>query len=415
MSAKVWQEIQELLGQRATIEVFERQFYERDLAPVPNFLVNSVANTLPDIIVRPNSAEELSAIIKIAARERIPVTGRAGGSTVYFNSVCVKNGILVDLNGLTGLHKVDGANNTVHVGAGMTWIELEVALNRQGLAVCCYPSSAPTATIGGWLAMMGFGLGSLKYGPLIKQVMGAQVVLPYGCIQVLTPSSALPVSWLAGSEGTLGLITEVELKVRPMPEEQWHGIAQCQNASDMQRFIEQAIELAEKPFNLHFSDPACNALRYRLKMGTQQAVNAFTVAFDADGNKVATAAAAKGFAECLVASGATDLSQEAAKEWEHRFFSLVFKREGPSLLGAELWLPINKLADYLDAVANYDNKQHLGLKTYGHIVSHSHAMVMTMFNADERNTVSYLQGLALVKKLHDIGARYGGSPYGIGL
>ena len=76
MSAKVWQEIQELLGQRATIEVFERQFYERDLAPVPNFLVNSVANTLPDIIVRPNSAEELSAIIKIeigraSCRERV--------------------------------------------------------------------------------------------------------------------------------------------------------------------------------------------------------------------------------------------------------------------------------------------------------------------------------------------------------
>ncbi len=415
MSAKVWQEIKEILGERATTDVFERQFYQRDLAPVPEFLVDPMAKTLPDIIVRPCNAAELSDVVKIAVKEKIPITGRAGGSTVYFNSVCSQNGILVDFNGLTGLGKIDRSTNRVRVGAGTTWAELERVLNRQGLAVCSYPSSAPSATVGGWLAMMGYGLGSLKYGALVEQVAAAQVVLPDGSIQELTHSTPIPVSWLAGSEGTLGLITEVELQIRPIPEIQWHGMAVFQDAAAMQHFIEQAAALEEKPFNLHFSDPGCNALRYRLGMGSEPTSAVYTAAFDADGTKDEIAEAAEGFSNCLSAAGGEDWSQEAAEEWEHRFFSLLLKREGPSLLGAELWLPINKLALYLRDISSYENKEKLGLKTYGHVVSSSHAMVMTMFNADERNTIGYLQGLALVKKLHDIGARYGAAPYGIGL
>lgn len=415
MSAKVCQSLKEMLGERATDELFERQFYERDLAPVPDFLVSSMAKTMPDIVVRPNSIEEVAAIVKMAAQERIPVTGRAGGSTVYFNTVCTKNGILLDMNELKGVHSVDGGNNTVKVAAGTVWRDLERDLNRRELSVCSYPSSAPAATVGGWLAMMGYGIGSLKFGPLINQVIGARTVLPDGSIQNLTTASKVPVSWMAGSEGTLGIMTEIELRVRPLPEQEWHGLAECRTAADTQRFIEQAVQLSNLPFNLHFSDPACNALRYRHGMASKEASQSYTVAFDADGTKAATEAARKGYFECLAATGAADKSEEAAEEWENRFFSLLLKREAPSLLGAELLLPVSKLAAYLQSIADFDNSHHLGLKTYGHVVTSSHVMIMTMFNADERDTVGYLQGLALVKKLHDIGAGYGASPYGIGL
>lgn len=415
MHDRVWQQLQEKMGNHATTDLFERMFYERDLAPVPEFLVKPLAKTLPDIVVRPDSAEKLADVVALAAKERIPVTGRAGGSTVYFNSVCVKNGILADLNGLDGLVDVGYDANSARVKAGTTWTALERELNRLGLATLAYPSSAPAATVGGWLAMMGYGLGSLRSGPFVNQVSAAQAVLPDGTIRDLTAESEIPLHWLAGSEGTLGLITEIELKVRRMPEKEWHGLAGFQDARAMQVFVEQVVGQPMPPFNLHFSDPGCNAVREHLGMASAGVAGVYTVAYDTDGSADIVNQGAAEFHGALKFSGGRDLSGEAEEEWRHRFFSLLLKREGPALLGAELLLPINRLASYLGDMAAFDQAKQLGLKSYGHIVTRQHVMVMTMFSADERDTVGYLQGLALVKKLHDIGAANGASPYGIGL
>lgn len=415
MSAKLWQQLTDSLGGRATTDLFERRCYERDLGPVPEFLVSNIAKAMPDIIVRPNTVEEMAQTVKYAAAERVPVTARAGGSTVYFNSVCINQGILADLNGFDGVCSIDADANTVRVGAGTTWSALERVLNRQGLAALSYPSSAPAASVGGWLAMKGYGLGSLKYGHMSHQVESAQTVLPDGTIHELTRTTDIPLSWMSCAEGTLGIMTELTLKVRPRPEAEGHSMAECRDAAIMQGFIEKAVEGSEIPFNLHFSDSGCNALRHRHGLASERAANSYTVAYDVDGTKLQVETAAKSFDRILEAVGAADLSYEAEEEWQHRFFSLLLKREGPSLLGAEIWLPINKLAAYLNDVNDYEAKNKLGLKTYGHVVTSKYAMVMTMFNSDERNTVGYVQGLALVKKIHDIGARFGGSPYGIGL
>lgn len=415
MDAQTVEALKKSFGDRAATELYERRFYERDLAPVPDFLVKPVADTLPDIVIRPKTTEEVAFIVKTAAEHKVPVTTRAGGSTVYFNTVCTRKGIIIDINSMNGLLSVDSAKNTVRVGAGLSWWKLEQALNRIGLAVCSYPSSAQAATVGGWLVMMGYGLGSIKYGPVLEQVISVQVVLPDGSINELDHASNPPVSWFAASEGTLGVITEIQLKVRPKPETEWHGLAAFNEAEQMQNFIEAAVMLHNKPFNLHFSDPGCNSLRQRLGMASLRAAAAYTVSFDFDGSKEEIDKANFDYQSCLHSAEGADLGGEAGHEWQHRFFSLVLKREGPSLLGAEIWLPIRNLAEYLTAVSVFERKKSLGLKSYGHVVSHKYAMVMTMFNADERDTIGYLQGLALVKKLHDIGAQFGGIPYGIGL
>ncbi len=415
MDGESLEKLQNMFGDRATTDLFERSFYQRDLAPVPDFLVKPLAVTLPDIVLRPRSTEEVAAVVSLAAAHNIPVTTRAGGSTVYFNTVCTRGGIILDSNGLDAMVTVDSDNNTVRVGAGITWWKLAQVLKRSRLALCSYPSSAQSATVGGWLAMMGYGLGSLAYGPLSEQVIAAQVVLPDGSSRELTKTSQPPVDWLAASEGTLGVITEVELKVRPQPEAEWHGLAAFGNAAAMQKFIEAAAALPEKPFNLHFSDPGCNALRHRLGLGSAQAAAVYTVAFDADGTHQEAEAACQAYHRCLKLTDGEDLAGEGEAEWQQRFFSLVLKREGPSLLGAEIWLPVAGLAGYLESVTALEKAKFLGLKSYGHIVTPSQAMVMTMFNADERDTVGYLQGLAFVKKLQDMGARFGGRPYGIGL
>ena len=416
MDAQTVEKLKTAFGDRATTDIFERSFYERDLAALPDFLVKPLAATLPDIVIRPESSEEVAAIVQLASASHTAVTVRGGGSTVYFNAVCTQKGIVIDMNNLSGVLAVDVHNRVVRAGAGITWWQLEQMLNRQGLAVCSYPSSAQSATLGGWLAMMGYGIGSLQYGPVIDQVIAAQVVLPDGSIRQLDKTSQPAVSCLAASEGTLGIITEVELQVRPRPETEWHGLAAFENAEQMQGFIEATVKLPNRPYNLHFSDPSCNSRRQRLGLAGPETAAAYTVAYDADGSKTEITAACQDYHHCLQAAGGHDLGEaEGQQEWQHRFHSLVLKREGPSVLGAELLLPVRHLADYLDDVAVFGSKQQLELSSYGHIVSPHDVMVMTMFNADERNMLEYLQGLALVKKLQDIGGRYGGKPYGIGL
>ncbi|MDR3589224.1 MAG: FAD-binding oxidoreductase [Negativicutes bacterium] len=415
MKPEICEKLQAMFGDRATTDRFEREFYQRDVAPVPDFLALPVARTLPDIVIRPHNTEEVAAVMKIAADGKIPVTPRAGGSTAFFNSVCVRKGILLDLNGLNKIVNIEVMQNTVRVQAGITWWELERTLNRHGLATRSYPSSARSATVGGWLVMLGYGIGSLKYGPLLDQVLTARVVLPDGQVRDLTRTSQPPVAWLAASEGTLGIVTEVELKLRPRPVSEWHGLAVFGDAGSALEFINHAVSLAAKPFNLHFSDPGCNAERFRLGLGSEQAARAFTVAFDADGTTEETAQAAREFDRCLQLAGGRDLGEEARQEWEHRFDSFLLKREGPSMIGAEIWLPLREFAAYLGAVARYDASQRLGLMSYAHIETTGQAMVMTAFHADERDTVGFLQGLALTKKLQDIGAKHGAAPYGIGL
>ena len=415
MKPEICEKLQAMFGDRATVERFERTCYERDVAPVPDFLVLFFARTLPDIVIRPQSTEEVAAVMKIAADERIPVTPRAGGSTAFFNCVCMNKGILLDLNSLNRIIHIDAAKNAVRVQAGISWWTLEQELNRHDLAIRSYPSSARSATVGGWLAMLGYGIGSLKYGPLIDQVLSAKTVMPDGQVLELTRSSNPPVSWLAASEGTLGIVTEVELQVRPRPESEWHGLAAFSNAGSAQLFINNAVSLATKPFNLHFSSPRCNTERHRAGMGSERSALFFTVAFDVDGTAAETEAASRDFSRCLCASDGRDFGDEAWQEWEHRFFSFVLKREGPSMIGAEIWLPISKFAAYLDDVARYDLDTRLGLLSYAHVETADRLMVMTAYHSDERDRAGFLQGLAFTKKLQDIGAKHGGVPYGVGL
>lgn len=415
MKAETREKLQAMLGNRASADPFELGCYERDVAPVPEYLARPFANTRPELVLRPATTTEVAAIVAVAATERIPLTPRAGASTAFFNAVCAKGGILVDLNGLDRILAIDAAVPKVRVQAGVTWWRLERELNRCGLALRSYPSSARSATVGGWLAMLGYGIGSLAYGPLADQVLAAQVVLPDGQTVECSRGSEPPLDWLTGSEGTLGIVTEVELGVRVRPEREWHGLAAFATAAGAELFIRRVLELPQKPFNLHFSDPACNAVRHRLGLAGETAAHSCTVAFDADGSVAETELAAADFARCLREAGGDDLGGEASAEWEHRFFSFALKREGPSMLGAEMWLPVRRLAAYLADVAQLDRSSRLGLLSYCHVETQQHALLMTAFHTDERDSLGFLQGLAFTKQLQDIGARHGGVPYGVGL
>lgn len=410
------QSIQDEFGNRATSSPMECELYSRDLGPVPALLVDPLFKTLPDLIVRPKTTEEIVNIIRRANAEGIPVTPRAGATTVFFNAIPVKSGIVIDLNELSGVVALDEAAMTVTVKAATTWSDLEAYLNARRLACKSMPSSAPAATVGGWLCMMGYGIGSLKYGSLVSQVRSIEVVLPDGSVQRISRASNPSLDWFATSEGTLGIITEVELEIRQQTSMR-HFLLHAPDILQAGQLMNKLTGAKIKPYNLHFSDqPFIRAMK-NLGFSHVPTDSGCIVAVDYEGPADELTAAASIINNIVHQHAGVVLLPESLSEaeWEERFKSIRIKRGGPAVLGGEILLPVNSLAAYIDDIYKMAKAYGVNFMSYGHVVSPEHATVMTMFFADETKTIQYIINLSLVKKIQDAGYRHGGCPYGIGL
>ncbi len=394
----------------------ERELYSRDLAPVPEALVKPLFNTLPDIIVRPSTTAEVSDLLKRASAEGVPVIPRAGATTVFFNTIPVNRGMVMDLNLLNGVVALDAPGMTVRVKAATTWNDLEVHLNRHHFACKSMPSSAPAATIGGWFCMMGYGIGSLKYGPLMSQVRAIEVVRPDGRIERLSKGMESQLDWYASSEGTLGIVTEIELEIRlltPMKHVLLHAPDMPAALAAIKVFLGQKTV----PYNMHFSE-AC-FLRGMKTLGLSH-LNIETgclVAVDYEGSIEELSPVEK------VINGLLETQKKlvrlpdplAETEWEERYRSIRIKRGGSSMLGGEVWLPVEKLPAYMDVLKGLAKRYSINLMSYGHVVSSERATVMSVFFSDETRTLKYIADLSLVKKIQDAAYENGGCPYGVGL
>lgn len=177
-----------------------------------------------DFIVRPGNTAEVQTIMRLAADYKIPVVPRGGGTGTQGGTFAPYGGIGMDLTRLDEIIEIDETSLVVTVGAGIDGPTLESALNEKGLTLSHYPGSYHLgATIGGFVAARGSGVVSTKYGKAEDQVLQVEVVMPSG--EVVTtmpvPSHAAGSDLLqtfVGSEGTLGVITQVAMRIDRIPE-----------------------------------------------------------------------------------------------------------------------------------------------------------------------------------------------------
>jgi glycolate oxidase len=403
-------------GSRATRSLFEREFYAQDLAYVPEPLRKVFTKPVPDVVVRPINREEVAKILSYASGHRLPVTPRAGGSTAYGNAVPARGGILLDMNSFRGADQVDAEQMTVWVAPGTTWFDLEQTLNRQGYAVCTYPSSARVASVGGWFAMGGLGIGSLKYGPLDRLVEAIEVVLPDGEIRTLTRQTSPSLSWFAGTEGTLGVITGLSFKVRRRPECEEHHLIEFTDIDGAVAAVEALIErFRGLVFNAHINSARYNdfmsALGYA---GHPQERVTLSIDFEGTSEQLRDCRVEVG-RQAKMGGGTVADEALALEEWEARFSSLRVKRQVPNLLGAELTLPLRNFGRYIAGCEHLALRQHTKIASYGHIVDDGRVLAMSLVPTDEETTPKYILDTSLLNRIYDIGSNLGGAPYAIGL
>lgn len=176
----------------------------------------------PDIAVKPETTEQVAAIVRLANELHVPLTSWGGGSGVQGAANADRGGIVLDMRGMTAIRHIDEQSLVCRVEAGLTCRDFEAALNAQGLSFTHYPASTEWATIGGSIAARGSGVLSTKYGKIEDHVLALEFVTPTGEI-VHTPSvprhAAGPelTQLLVGAEGTLGVITAATVKLRRLP------------------------------------------------------------------------------------------------------------------------------------------------------------------------------------------------------
>jgi alkyldihydroxyacetonephosphate synthase len=175
-------------------------------------------------VARPSSAGEVAAVLAVCHEARVPVTAMGGRSGVGGNAVPVFGGVQLDMTGLTGVIAVDNESLLVDVAAGTFGDVLEECLQSEhGLTLGHWPQSIALSTVGGWVACRGAGQYSTRYGKIEDMVAGLQVALADG--RLITTGGTAPraatgpdlTQLFVGSEGTLGVITSVRLRVHPVP------------------------------------------------------------------------------------------------------------------------------------------------------------------------------------------------------
>ena len=176
-----------------------------------------------DFVVRPGSAQEVSAILKVANYYKLPVHTWGGGSGSQGGALPMAGGIILDTKRMNKLIEIDLESRTITAETGMIFQQLEWYANEKGFSCMHIPSCLTCGTIGGALGHRGIGILSTKYGKIDDMCVSMEVVLPNGDI-----INTLPVPKHAagpdlnqifiGSEGTLGVITKATFKLFEQPE-----------------------------------------------------------------------------------------------------------------------------------------------------------------------------------------------------
>lgn len=178
---------------------------------------------MPEVVVKPSSAQEISSIMQLANRYRIPVTPRGAGSGLSGGAVPAFGGILLSVERMNRILEVDKENLVVVVEPGVVTNEINNAIKEDGLFFAGYPMSVESCFIGGNVAENAGGGKAIKYGVTGRYILGMEVVLPTGEIVELGGKLSKDVvgydliHLLTGSEGTLGIFTKIILKLLPLP------------------------------------------------------------------------------------------------------------------------------------------------------------------------------------------------------
>ena len=218
---------------------------------------------LPEVIVTPRSTEEVAQVVRFARDTETPIIARGAGSNLCAATVPLNGGIVLSMAHMNKILEISPSEMIAVVQPGVTNLQLDTEVGKFDLMFVPDPGSRNVSTIGGNVATSAGGLRGLKYGTTKNYVLGLEVVLGTG--EVIRTGGRLVkdvagydlTRLLVGSEGTLGIFTEVTTVLVPRPEASKYGVAYFENLSAASTAVERIISSGILPSTLEFLDNTC--------------------------------------------------------------------------------------------------------------------------------------------------------------
>jgi len=407
-------------GNRVSFNKTERILYGHDIAAVPGLLKPLIGNTTPEAVVQPVSEEELVELLRWAESNHIPLTPRGKASSGYGGVIPLKKGLVVDFFRMNRILQVDKAAMTARVQAGIVWEKMDRELKKQGLTLLLYPTSYPASTAGGWLAQGGAGIGSYEAGWFKDNVISARIVLPGGSVKEI---SGADLDMVSDAEGITGFISEVTVKIQADEALDIVAIG-CPDAHDLQRFFQSVVEEKLPIWSVIFINPKMAELKNRAPLMEHYGHPAEERVL-LPASYVATISFRKNDARRIMdvlpgllkpCQGEILSDRIAQHEWKNRFKLMVVKRLGPSLVPAEVIVPLESLGKVM---AEIEQKVDQPIVKEGVLIRDGKdgkpEVVILGFIPSDQRKFSYNFVFSLSLTILKIVTRHGGRPYATGI
>ncbi|MFO1502100.1 MAG: FAD-linked oxidase C-terminal domain-containing protein [Verrucomicrobiota bacterium] len=420
LTSAVLERLQSIVGRKGVLVAAE------DLIPY-SFDGTAALRQMPGCVVFTRTTAEVSAVLKLANEVNVPVVTRGSGTGLSGGSLPSPDCIVLCLVQMDKILEVDQANLTMSVESGVTTLQIADAATAAGLFYPPDPGSMRISTIGGNVAENSGGLRGLKYGVTRNYVMGMEVVLPDGelmwlgnkCVKDVAGYSLKDV--FIGSEGTLGVITQVLLRLIPKPQAKKTMVATFAQMDQAAETVSAIIAAQIIPCTLEFLDrTTIHCVEDYAKIGLPLDCEALLL-IETDGHPAVVAEEAgqmeaicrqKGCLQLRVAQDETEATKLASAR---RTAFSALARVAPTTILEDATVPRSELARMIRFVAGVAQKYRLRIGTFGHM---GDGNLHPTFLTDERNHDEMHRVEDAFKEIFAEAIRLGGTitgEHGIGL
>ncbi|MFA4875727.1 MAG: FAD-linked oxidase C-terminal domain-containing protein [bacterium] len=379
---------------------------------------------LPWVVVRPRTSREISEILRLANRERFPVVPRGAGTGMSGGSIPVQGGVVLSLERMNHILEIDEQNFIAVVEPGVITGDLQREVESRGLFYPPDPASRMFCTLGGNVAECAGGLRAVKYGVTKDYVLGLEVVLPTGEIITTGARTAKSVAGydltklIVGSEGTLGVVTRITVRLLRLPESVRTLAAFFNEIPVAAKTASAIMASGVLPRALEFVDQtALRAVEGYLKEDLSHGAAAMLLV-EVDGPAESTSRDADRIAEIMMQSGAARVDRagsDAEREqlWKaRRAISPALYTIKPKKLNEDIVVPRSRIAESLQGIAAIAERYGLLIVNFGHA---GDGNIHTNILFDEADLP---KAEAAVKEIFAATLRLGGSitgEHGVGL
>jgi glycolate oxidase len=343
------------------------------------YAYDATAHTyLPDAVCFPGNTKDVSAILNLANQEGFFVIPRGSGSGMTGGSLAVSGGVILVMARFSRILEIDKGNLIAHVEPGVVTGHFHRAVEKERLFYPPDPASSEFATLGGNMAECAGGPRAVKYGVTRDYVLGLEAVLPTGeIIHTGVQTSKGVVGYdltrlLIGSEGTLGIITEMTLRLLPLPEAVKAMTAVFDKLETAAETVSEVIRCGIIPRTIEFMDNASiRCAESRLKIGLPVEAEALLL-IEVDGKVDETDVTLKQLKTVCMSMGAKDIriaetKEEADNLWKARkAISPALFQFAPDKINEDIVVPRTKIPDLVRKINSLREETGLIMVSFGH-------------------------------------------------